>query len=64
MTTHHEGMTTLKIFASEAPISPKFGPKPAKIHGTTTTVETLIPHKRRNYRDYPHTCSSCGTLML
>jgi hypothetical protein len=61
---HHEGTITIKIFASEAPTNPKLEPKPAKINGTTTKVETRTPHKRRKYRDYPPTCSSYGALML
>jgi len=53
---HHERIITIRIFASEAPISTEFGPKSAKIHGTTTRLETLASHKRRNYHDFPPTC--------
>ncbi len=56
MIAHHERIITIKIFASEAPINPEFGPKPAKIHGNTTRVETLTQHKRRNCHDFAPTC--------
>jgi hypothetical protein len=56
MMAHHERIITIKIFASGAPINPKLVAKIWYIHGTTTRVETLAPHKRSDYHNFPPTC--------